>query len=62
MNQAWWFIEHYHILGSATVSGLFQDNTIAATPCLGGGGGSYGENSDKFPRWVFLEILDLAMI
>ena len=59
MNQAWWFIEYYCIWGSATVSGLFHDYKIAATPCFGG---SYGETSDVFPRWGFLEIWELAMI
>ena len=61
MNQVWWFTEHYHIWGAATVSGLLQNYKIAATPCLGGGG-SYGNTSDVFPRWNFLEIRDLAMV
>ena len=59
MNQDWLFIEHYHIWGSATDSGLFQGCKIAATPCLGG---SNSETSDVFTLWVFLGTWDLAMI
>ena len=54
-----WSIGHYHIWGSVTVSVLFQNYKTAGTPCIGG---SYVEISDVLPRWVFLEIWDLAMI
>ena len=37
MNQAWWFIEHYHIWGSATVYGLFQSDSLLF---FWGGGGA----------------------